>query len=474
MRSELMFALLWLAPFAHAAGTPQLPQPAVPPPPAWQAPTPASVTANGVRVVVLTTRNVPLVHVAVTVQAGSALDPADKPGLASLTARMLEEGGSGTRSGAELAEAIEDLGSEIEVRVDEDGVRFAVSVMSTKLDRALALLADLVTRPRFDATEWPAVRARAVSEITRELDRPTDVAENVFMKVLYGDHPYGHPTLGTRASVEKLSLEDVQAFWRSHYGPQPTSVVLVGDATIEGAQRLVSTAFAGWKSTVTPPAPPRAPTPPTHSKLVLVDRPGATQSALMVGRLGLAWSTPDFAVASLLEMVLGGSFTSRLNQNLRERHGFTYGVHNNFRMLRATGPFEISAAVRTDATAPSVAEMFTELGAMHRPLPVSEINKGRALVTQRVVEEFGQGSQVASLLGDLVLGDRSLDTPARLEGDLARLDAANVTRVADRLFPAEGWIVVVVGDRKVIEPKLRALPIGKMMELRDAEGNPTH
>jgi zinc protease len=235
----------------------------------------------------------------------------------------------------------------------------------------------------------------------------------------------------------------------------------------------VSAAFAGYNAGVAAPAPPKEPTAPAATKLVLVDRPGAPQSALRVGRLGVSWSIPpvEYAAVSTLEMLLGGSFTSRLTQNLREKHGYTYGAHDNFQMDRATGWYEIETSVRTDVTAESITEIWKELAAIRQPIPADELAKGRNLVAQKIIESYGQGTQLALELADLASRDRPLDTDAKLVGELQKLDAATVTKVADRALGDQAWIVVVVGDRKVIEPKLRALPMGKTLELRDAEGN---
>ena len=446
-------------------------RPAIGPVPAWLAPTASALTAGGVRVVALAQHHVPLVHVLVTVQAGSELDPAAEPGLASLTARMLEEGGAGTLSGAQLEQALDDLGGELMVDVDEAGARFAVTVLSTKLDRALGLIADMVARPRFDAKEWPSVRARQVADLEHERDKPRRVADAVFQRVLYGDQPYGHRPLGTPSSLAKISLDDVKAFYQQHYGPRVTSVVLVGDVAPEKATLPVQAAFAKalWSPSVTPPPVPPAPAAGV-ARFVLVDRPGAPQSEVRVGRLGVSWSHPDLASVSLLETVLGGSFTSRLNQNLREKHAYTYGAHARFDLLRAPGPFVASAAIRTDATAEALKEFFHELTGMQAPLADGELRKGRALVLQHMVDEFGEGPQAAALLGELVLNDQPLDVFGRLQAKLRALDVPAVTKVADKLFPSEAWIVVIVGDRKAIEPKLRPLPMAKTIELRDVDG----
>jgi zinc protease len=182
--------------------------------------------------------------------------------------------------------------------------------------------------------------------------------------------------------------------------------------------------------------------------------------------------TPDFAALSLLETVLGGSFTSRLNQNLREKHGYTYGARAEFQLARAPAPFIAAAAVRSDVTAESLTETLSELAGMRGPLPLDELKKGRALVLQRAVEQYGDGMQTSLLLGELLLNDRPLDLYGTLPAQLDLLDPPQVTQVAHVQFPTDGWTVVIVGDRKQIEAKLRALPIAKSLELRNVDGDP--
>ena len=472
---SLMFAFAFTS-TAHAGGAPDLSKaPAVSAAEPWQAPTPSSAnTASGVRLVVLPQRELPIVHLLLVVQAGSERDPPGQPGVAALTARMLEEGGGGKLSGPALSAALDELGGELHVDVDESGARFFLTVLSTKLDRALELLGDMIARPRFDPAEWPSVKSRQLAELARDRDQPRKIADEAFQHVLFGDHPYGHAAMGTPATVDKLTLEDVRRFYDKHYGPKVTTVILVGDSTVEQAARPVQAAFGAetvWQKNLTPSAAPPVAAEP-GARFVIIDRPGAPQSEVRVGRVGVAFGSPELAPISLLEMVLGGSFTSRLNQNLREKHGYTYGAHAEFKLFRAAGPFVAAAAIRTDATAEAMKEIFAELGGMRAPLPEAELRKGRALVLQKIIETFGDGAQAAFLLGELVANDQPLDTWGRLQTRLLKLDAAAVTRLADKVLPTDGWIVVILGDRKVIEPKLRALPMAKTLELRNLDGDP--
>jgi predicted Zn-dependent peptidase len=199
--------------------------------------------------------------------------------------------------------------------------------------------------------------------------------------------------------------------------------------------------------------------------------PGAPQSELRVGHLGRDRKTADFAALSLLETVLGGSFTSRLNQNLREKHGYTYGARARFDLLRGTGPFTASAAVRTDATAAALAETVGELTAMRRPLSADEVKKGRSLVLQSVVEAFSDGREATSYLADLTQHGLPLDFWSKLPAAMTALDLPSLTSAAARLFFPDRLTIVVVGDRKAIDASLHALPFAKTIEYRDVDGN---
>jgi zinc protease len=464
MKRALVVA--WMLAAAPAwAGKPDLrKQPTLPPAPQWKAPVPESaVTPAGSRVVVLPQHELPVVHVLVTIPAGSALDPPSRPGLAAAVAMMLQDGGAGARTAPEVAQAFADLGAELEERIDTDEVQLHLTVLSRNLERALGLVGDLLARPRFEAAEWKRAQARRIDEIRRRNDEPRHIADDAFARVLYGDHPYAHPFLGTLESVGAITADELRTFWAAHYGPRTVSVVLVGDADLAAATPTVGRALAGWRSTVQPPPAPPAPKP-QPPRVVVVDRPGAPQSQVRIGHLGRERRTPDFAALTLLETVLGGSFTSRLNQNLREKHGYTYGARANFELRRVAGPFDCRAGVRTDVTAPALQETLNELKGMRAPMTPDEVQKGRSLVLQAVVEAFADGNQTAEYVADLVAHGLPLDSWAKLPTELGALDVPAMTRAAEKLLQPDQLTIVIVGDRKVIEPSLRQLPFVKEIQ----------
>jgi zinc protease len=460
MRAALL--LLVVAATAHAEKPDLAQQPPLPPRAVWIAPAPTSSTLpSGARLVLLPEHELPLVHVLVTIPAGSAFDPPDRPGLAAAVASMLEDGGAGARSAREVADAFATLGTEVEEHVDTDEVQLQVTVLARNLAPTLALLEDLLQRPRFDAAEWQRTQARRIDEIHRRLDEPEHLADEVFERVLYGDHPYGHPFLGTIESIRAITVADLRAFWAARYAISNVTFVLVGDTDPTAFSNGGTHAKERGPKQPAPLPPPR----PLPARVVLVDRPGASQSQIRVGHLGATRATPDFAALSLLETVLGGSFTSRLNLNLRERHGYTYGARANFDLRIVAGPFVASAGVRTDVTAAALKETVGEIAGMRAPLSDEELNKGRQLVMHTVVEAFGDGNDTAAYLADLVAHRLPLDSWSKLPGELAALDVAATTRAAATLFRPEELTIVVVGDRKLVEPELRKLPFVKSIEI---------
>jgi zinc protease len=421
-------------------------------------PIPSVATPSAVRTVLLERHEIPLVHVVVTVQAGSELDPAEKSGLAALTARYLDEGGAGSRSATEVAEAFEALGAELKTDIDPSGVRLSLAVASPQLDAALAVLAEVVAHPRFSPADLAGVKARLQAEIQRLNDEPRELADLLFARAVFGAGAYGQPPYGVSATVDKLTVDDVRAFYAAHYGPATTSVIVVGDARMPALQKTVAGLFGAWHSTASVMRPPAAPSP-LPSRIVLIDRPGAPQSELRIGHLGVTYASPDLPSVEILEMALGGSFTSRLVQNLRERNGYTYGARAAWDLYRGAGSFAVQLAVRTDVTAASIKEVIAELDGARGGMPEAELRKSRALVVHGYLERAGHGAMEAETLAQLVLTDQPPDLLNQLAAKVLAVDGKTLAAAAPKLVRTSELVVVVVGDRKKIEPSLRALKL---------------
>lgn len=434
--------------------------PAVPAPAPFSPPVPAEARVGELRVITLPRHDLPLVHAALVLSAGADRDPEGLPGLAAATALLVAEGGAGSLDAAAMALAFEELGTRFDVSAGPDTATASLSVQSKHLEAALSLLADAAVRPRFDPADWEGLRARRQAEVVRLRDEPRTVAELALAETLFGPkHPYGRPVLGTEASLAAMALNDVRAFHAAHWVPGQAALVLVGDFDPEDAKALVARLFKDWKGKGT--APPTLPPAAAKPALVLVDRPGAPQSEVIVAGPGVSRGSPDYPAAALLATDLGGSFTSRLVQNLREKHGYTYGVRAAFAAGRGAGAFAISSAIRTDATGPALAEIASELRAVRSAIPEPEADKIRSLARQQLVETFATGAGTAQAWAWLAGIGVPLDAPGKLLAAERALSGKDLAQAAGRLLPLENATVIVVGDRKVIEPALKASAWGK-------------
>ncbi len=420
---------------------------------AWAAPVPKTVAVNnGTRVWVHTSAGLPLAHVAVTVNAGSLSEPDAKAGLAALTASAVEEGGAGARAPSEVVDAFDALGTTLHVMTRPDGVIFSFSVLSSRVDQAVALLFDVLTKPRFDATAFESVKQRRIAQITADLDDPRQVGTSQLAFAMYGNSPRGHDLNGSLDSVKALTLDEVKAFYTSHYVPSEVTVTLVGDVTVEGAQKLLNSVMPKpWSNVKAAPRP--AEVAAAAPSWVAIDKPGAAQTVVAFGRQGFAVSDPVVPALRVASTVLGGSFTSRLMQRLREKSGYTYGIGAGSSNNRTGGSVFVNSSVKTEVTAPALEQIIEEMKGLSS-LSAGELAKGRALLETNNVDNFGSGDGAAWAFAQLALSGQSPDTYAKLPSELAAVTSEQVVNVT-QVFAPERFTVVLVGDRAQIEKSLK-------------------
>jgi zinc protease len=409
--------------------------------------------------------------VSLLVQAGSELDPATQPGVAAAVARLVEEGGADGLSAQELAVARDALGADLHSSVEPTGAALFTSVASDVVEPTIRLLLRMAARPAFAPSDWAGVRERLIAQLAEERAHPKSLATQTLDTAIFGQHPHAHHPLGTPQSLRSLSLDALRTFHAARWGPKAATLILVGEVTTEALRGPLETLAPLWTNGVTPSA---APPPPARAaggpRVLLVDRPGAPQSALAVGHLGESWASRDLPALQLIQTVLGGSFTSRLVQNLRERHAYTYGVRATWELGRTPGRFEIATSVRTDVTADALREIWQELQQIRTPIPSGELDKARALIEGELVSRWGTGTLAALWLSDLALHDQRLTLYGPLLDEVKTLSAEAVVQAAGRLLSPESLVIVVVGDRQLVEPRLRALPFVRSIERIDSDG----
>lgn len=463
---ELRVLILLFAGFVATAGAQEPPDrsrpPQLGPPPQVDLPpVQKRALSNGLPVWMIERHEVPLVQVSLVVLAGSGDDPQGRFGAASLTAAMLDEG-AGSRSALDIADAVEFLGATLTTASSFDASVVRLNVPVARVEDALPIMADVALRPTFPVSDLERLRQERLTTLLQARADPQSLAAIAFSRLLFGpSHRYGTGAIGTDATLKGLSPEDLRAFHSAFYQPSNAALVVVGDVAAATIVPALEKQFGTWKAAgpVKPQPVPAAPQP-TERQVYIVDKPDAEQSQIRIGSVGVPRSTPDYFPTIVLNTVLGGSFTSRLNQNLRERHGYTYGAFSFFDMRRSAGPFLAGAGVQTDKTAEAIREFFNELGAIATPIAAEELERAKNFLALGFPGELETTADLSRSLEQLIVYGLPDDYLERYVANVQAVTADAVQKAASRHIQPARTIVVVIGDRKTIEPGLRALKIG--------------
>jgi zinc protease len=408
----------------------------------------------------------PLLQVNLVFRSGWAADPPGRPGTAALTADMLDEG-TQSRHAMAIADEVRALGAFMSTDSSFDSSDINLNVLKSRLVQGLELMADVALHPIFPAEELARQKKLYLGRIQQEARQPLVTALKLFFRQLYGkEHPYAQPYTGsgTAASLEVLTRTDLELFYRDHYSPKNAAFVVVGDITLSEARSAIEGSFSAWlqREVETRTVPP--PAPPDSTRIYIVDKPGAAQSALVAGNLALARSHPDFLACEVVNNALGGMFTSRLNANLREEKAYTYGASSFFFGTRETGPFVCYTQVETQYTGQSVMEIVKELRGVagSRPLAGAELEASRDNLIKSFPQNFETLSAVALQVDEIYSYNLPLNTWADYVGSVNRVDEGMALQAAREYIRADALLIVIVGDRAEIESGLRDLNLGEI------------
>ena len=432
-------------------------------------PVAAETLPNGVRLWTIGRPRAELVTVLLLLRHGSAADPPQRAGLAALTGDLLDEG-SRERSGVELHEAVQRIGGACATTVTSDATVVSLTVLARFARQAIAHVVEVVARPRFDPDDVDRVRGLRLNRLAQMRTVAGAVADRAFLSAVYGSHPYAHPPIGTAPSLEAAGADDVAAFHARHFGCAGWTMIVVGSdpARLRALAADELAALVGRDAGEPAPAMPAAPADPAPSprRLVLVPRPGAVQSEIRLGHLGAARTSPDYPALLVLNMVLGGQFVSRINLNLREEKGYTYGARTVLDLRRGRGPFLLRAAVETSATADALREVAAEIAAIggDRPVTAEELAGARAALTRGFALRFETAGQLGAAAMRLALFGLPADDYTTFVPRIAAVDAAAVHAAASRHLHPERLLAVVVGAPERMPPSLGDAGFGQPVE----------
>ena len=424
--------------------------------------------SNGIDVWTAEQRDVPLVSVLVLVRAGASFDPAVRPGLAAITGDLLDEG-CGDLDALALHDRLGRLGAQLDTEVGADATLVGLTTLERFAAPSLALLAEMVSAPRLDERDFERVRDLRVNRLLQLREMPPAVAERVFVRLLFGNHPYGHLPIGTEESLRAMDPGETRTFHHEMYDPSRVTIIAVGDGSHDTLAALVEGAFGGWTGSAIPhsyPDPAALPVPALDpsdaNRLYVVGRAGAPQSELRIGHVAVSRTSPDYHALVTLNLVLGGQFVSRINTNLRERKGYTYGARTSFDFRRGPGPFVLHASVQSEATADAIREAMNELRAIRHDRPVTneELELGRAALTRGYPRNFETAEQVGRALAQLALYGLPDGYFTEFVPKVLSLTSEDLTRAAAQHIHPDKLLTVIVGDPEKFGGGLEEIGLG--------------
>jgi predicted Zn-dependent peptidase len=428
---------------------------------------------NGLRLVIVEQHELPVVDATLVIRTGAEADPAAKVGLATLTANMLDEG-AGARDALGIADQVGFLAIGLGTSAGMEQSSVSLHATRATLDSGMALMADVVLRPTFPQKEFDRLRNDRVTALLQEQDRGPALADRAYAALVYGEqHPYGRSVSGTKETAESITRDDAVQFWKSWYRPNNATLVIVGDLSVADAEALARRTFGGWERAALPPAPVYASNrmAPRPTTIYIVDKPKAAQSSFRIGGVGAARSTPDYYPLMVMNTALGGSFTARLNNVLREQKAYTYGASSGFAMRREPGPFTARAEVVSAKTDSAMIVFMEQLKGIGKPMPAAELAKTKKYLQLGYADRFESTGDIASQIAGLVPYGLPLSTLGAFNAGIGAVTGQDIQRVSKKYLDPTKLTIVIAGDRASIEAGLRATGIAPV-ELRDARGRP--
>jgi zinc protease len=425
---------------------------------------------NGLEVFLVEFHDLPLIDFNLMIKTGGAANPPDRAGLADLTANMLDEG-TKSRSALEIADQIASLGATLSTGGTWDASNVSLSTLSRNLDPALAIFADVVQNPAFDPKDFGRVRDNLLTALARRKDSPPIVASLALTRVLYGTkHPYGWPASGADATIKKLTPADLRAFYETNYRPNNAALIVAGDTTVEALRSKLEAAFKPWHARRVGarklPAPVAA---SSGTKIYLIDKADAPQSSIRIGLVGIERQSPDYFPVTVMNLIFGGGFY-RLDLNLREGKGWTYGARSSFDSRRTPGPFSAGGEFVAPHSADSVAEILKELTNIRdSDVTDAELARAKDQIIKSFPARFATRANAAAQLAELAVFGFPDSYVSEYTHKIAAVTKDDVRRVARKYLDPNHLAIVVVGDRKSIEAPLAKLA---PVELRDLDGEP--
>ena len=419
--------------------------------------------SNGLEVKLVEHHELPLVDIRLVIKSGSFVDPPGKAGTASFTADMLDEG-TITRDAFEIADAKDFVGARLGAGSGWDGSFVFLSTLKKHLDTATEIFADISLNPTFPSEDMEKIRERRLTGILQRKDQPITLAALAFAELVYGDsHPYGSPAGGTRESMKSITKSDLESYYSTYYKSNNATLIVVGDVTGSEILPILEKHFGSWESGMIPKEMSYEIPEINETAFYLVDKPDAAQSYLYFGHNSISRASEDYINSVVLNMILGGQFSARMNMNLREDKGYTYGARTGFSARKSGGSFSARASVKTAVTDSSIIEFLYELRRIRvEHVTVEELQHAKNSIVQRLPSGFETPSQIAGVLGSLILNDLPDDYYNTYGEKIQAVTMHDIMVTARKLIDPEHMTLVISGDIAQVKEGIESLNEGKV------------
>lgn len=424
---------------------------------------------NGLEVIAVKKKKLPIIYFTMISNAGSKFDPNEKKGLSHLLMSLLDEG-AGTLDAMQIADKIESLGSVLSISSDQDSFFCSLLTLSENMDESLDIFSKIITSPHLQENDFQREKKKLLTRIIQSKDNPAYIAASVFENLVFGsENPYGLPEIGFGRTVEKINNDDIRLFYNTLLTPENSKLIIVGNFDNDEITDKLNEKFKSWHS-----YKPHLFEAPAVNKSAMqyyiVDKPDSAQSEIVLGHASNGRNTPDFFARSLMNAILGGQFSSRINLNLREDKGYTYGASSSFSYNQHYGYFSAGCAVNLENTGNAISEIVKEIKGIKEQVFEKELRFAKSSFIRKYPAMFETYGQIARNLTNMIIYSLPDDYFNNYINNIKKVELAEVEKAAvENIFP-ENLIILTVGDKKVILPQLKQICEGSIIEL-DTEGN---
>lgn len=428
--------------------------------------------SNGLQVKLVEYNQLPIIQMQFVFGAGSAYDPVDKSGAFNLLVRLLDAG-TKSRSIFDIADEFEYLGTRFNASTSHDASFISILTLKKHFERSLSITADILQNSIFPDSEFHRVKDEVITSLLQQKDRADVTANKIFSKVVYAaDHPYGKPVEGTETSLVSIDVNDLRELYKKYFVPRGALLIVVGDIKQNELKKQLEKQLADWKN-----ADFKIPDIPNVQAdfkpgIFIVDKPGAPQSQIRVGCLAVERNNPDYFALEVMNMILGGNFNSRINWNLREQKGYTYGARSGFTYRKKLGTFNAGGGFKSSVTDSCVSEILNEIQKMKESdISEEELKFAKNSILLSFPRSFETPAQIATQLANLVIYNLPENYFDEYLSRIKNISIKDVRAVSEKYLNPEKMSIVVVGDYELIKNSLEDLNFGKV-QLLDPDGNP--